>query len=89
MIKGVNRQVIEIMDTGNIYYERALLVVRPEYSKAQRMLLEREAKQMLKSLKAPSSIKKRRVIFYWFVRLFLSAAVGSALTLLILWLTLK
>ena len=32
MIKGINRQVIEIMDTGNLYYERALLVVRPEFA---------------------------------------------------------
>lgn len=29
MIKGVNRQIIEVMDTGNPYFERALLVVRP------------------------------------------------------------
>ena len=29
MIKGVNRQIIEVMDTGNQYFERALLVVRP------------------------------------------------------------
>lgn len=28
MIKGVNRQIIEVMDTGNPYFERALLVVR-------------------------------------------------------------
>ena len=29
MIKGVNRQIIEVLDTGNEYFERALLVVRP------------------------------------------------------------
>ena len=32
MIKGVNRQIIEVMDTGNQYFERALLVVRPGYT---------------------------------------------------------
>lgn len=32
MIKGVNRQIIEVMDTGNPYFERALLVVRPGYT---------------------------------------------------------
>lgn len=31
MIKGINRQVIEVTETGNPYFERALLVVRPSY----------------------------------------------------------
>ena len=31
MIKGINRQVIEVTETGNAYFERALLVVRPSY----------------------------------------------------------
>ena len=32
MIKGVNRQIIEVTDTGNEYFERALLIVRPRFS---------------------------------------------------------
>lgn len=30
MIKGVNRQIIEVTETGNRYFERALLVVRAD-----------------------------------------------------------
>ena len=32
MIKGVNRQVVEINDTGSVYFERALFFVKPEYA---------------------------------------------------------
>ena len=30
MIKGVNKKIIEINDTRNIYFEKAILYVRPE-----------------------------------------------------------
>lgn len=58
MIKGINRTIIEVTDTGNIYYERALLVLKPEYTDVNRSLLEKEAKKMLFSMSAPSAIKK-------------------------------
>ena len=45
MIKGINRTIIEVTDTGNIYYERALLVLKPEYTDVNRSLLEKEAKK--------------------------------------------
>ena len=47
MLRGINRQVLEITETNNMYYEKALLVVRPEYTDAQKNVLEREAKLML------------------------------------------
>lgn len=84
MIKGINRQIIEVTDTGNIYYERALLVLRPEYTGAQRAVLEREAKRILNTMKAPSSIKKKHIFSYWFLRLGCAGIAGSFITLLIL-----
>ena len=32
MIKGVNRQMIEVTQTDSPFYERALFVVKPEYA---------------------------------------------------------
>ncbi len=32
MIKGVNKQVVEISETGNEFFEKAIFFVRPEYS---------------------------------------------------------
>lgn len=49
MIKGVNRQMIEVMETGNPYFERALLVVRPNCTDLQDSQLHEEAQKLLKS----------------------------------------
>ena len=39
MVRGISRQIIEVPDTGNIYYEKAYLVVKPEFSNAQRIVV--------------------------------------------------
>ena len=77
MIKGVNRHIIEITNTGNMYYERALLVLRPEYDNVERSLLEKEARRLIKDMQAPSAIKKRRAFVLWIVRFGISACVGA------------
>lgn len=84
MIKGINRAIIEVTETGNIYYERALLVLRPEYTDVQRGLLEKEAKKMLTSMTAPSAIKKRHALLYWTIRLGAAALLGAFLTYILL-----
>ena len=47
MIKGVNKYVIEVSETGNVYYDKALLFVKPEYTDIERAILEKEAKKVL------------------------------------------
>lgn len=79
MIKGVNRCIIEITETGNTYYERALLFLKPEYASVQREVLEREAKKLLKKSDAPSIVKKGRNFLYWFVRLGGAGTLGVIL----------
>ena len=32
MIKGINRQVVEVRETGSEYFERILFFVKPEYA---------------------------------------------------------
>ena len=83
MVKGVNRQVIEISETNNMYYEKALLVIRPEYCNAQQEVLEREAKNMLRRMYPPSAIRSCHRFFYWLKRLGLSALAGAGISLLI------
>ena len=80
MIKGVNRQIIEISKTGNIYYEKAILVVRPQYRDAQQALLEKQAQKMLKEMKAPSAIRKRSMFIYYALRVLIPAGVGALVT---------
>ncbi len=60
MIKGVNKHVIELLETGNMYYEKALLFVKPEYANVERKILIKEAKKVLKDLDTISAIKERK-----------------------------
>jgi hypothetical protein len=47
MVKGVNRQIIEINDTGSRYFERVLLFVSPEGAELSSKELGSEAKEYL------------------------------------------
>ncbi len=83
MIKGINKQVIEISNTGNPYYEKAWLIVNPEFSHLHQNMLEKEAVRLLKETDKPSCMKTKRNFFFWIVRLGASAFAGAGLTLLL------
>jgi hypothetical protein len=82
MIKGINRQIIEINDTSSTYYEKAWLMVRPEYANLHQSLLEKEAKKLLKDMDAPSSMKTKRNLRAFIPRFILFAVIGAGITLL-------
>ena len=74
MIKGIHRQMIEILDTGNPYFERALLVVQTGMD-TDADVLRREAKDVLASADSCSHLRRAR----WRVHLFhLLLSLGSA-----------
>ena len=79
MERGVSRQIIEVPDTGNIYYEKAYLVVKPEFSDAQRTLLEKEAKRVLRAMDAPSSIKQKNKKWMTVLYFLAAALVGAGI----------
>lgn len=83
MIKGINRQVIEISDLSSIYYERAWLVVRPEYVKIQQNILEKEAKNLMKDISRPSCMGVKRNFSFWALRLGISAILGAGISTLV------
>lgn len=58
MIKGVNRQIIEVHDTGCRYFERALFFVSAEYSEMQKKALQAEAERVVKTYMPPVCRKK-------------------------------
>ena len=51
MIKGVNKNVIEIKDTGNAYFEKAVLYINPDYSCRDAHILRAQADKYLNSIK--------------------------------------
>ncbi len=60
MIKGINHSVIEVSETGNEFYERAILIVKPEYAGVQRAVLEDEARRMLREMDVPGVFRTKR-----------------------------
>ena len=50
LLRGVNRQIIEINETDDIYFEKAVLYVRPEYADGQTAELQESAHVFLKKL---------------------------------------
>lgn len=73
MIKGVNRQVVEIQDTGSEIFERILVIIRPEYSDLSHDTLERETQRVMhnilpstKNKKSKRRKKKTSLPFYLF-----------------------
>lgn len=82
MIKGVNRQMIEVTQTDSPFYERALFVVKPEYAQKSYETLHREATQVMERLEAPSAFRKKNKILFWGLRLGAAALAGAGITLL-------
>ena len=60
MIKGVNRQMIEVNATHNVYFERALLVVRPNCEHLGGKRLQTEADRFVAQLTGYSGLRRTR-----------------------------
>ena len=82
MIKGIRHQIIEVTDTNNKYYERALLVLRPEYASVSNEVLEREAKKMLKAMDTVSSAKPKQLLLSRILCCCLYCAIGVLSTVI-------
>ena len=83
MIKGINHQIIEVTQTENKYYERALLVLKPEYATASAELLETEAKKLLSNMDTISSLKQKSSITNRIVSACIYGGIGSLVTVFI------
>jgi len=88
MIKGVNRQIIEVRETDSRYFERALLFVDPTCRKETEESLKKEADRILSQYagdflptvsrtgRTKNTVGKTRLAFF-----LLGAAVGAAVCL--------
>lgn len=77
MIKGINKYVIEVSETSNRYYDKALLFIKPEYADVQRELLEKEAEKLIRNMDTPSIIKQHKKLMYWGLRIGISVLIGA------------
>lgn len=64
MIKGVNRQVVEVQETDCDYFERILFFVKPEYASLSEGKIRERAGQIAgRAGTAPPTKLRRRVAF--------------------------
>ncbi len=84
MIKGVNKQVLEVTNTENPYFEKIIFFVKPEYGNEDRAKLKKEAESLAKSAsKPPKSRKTKKEICYIISQCALCAGAGAAMTFLL------
>ena len=85
MIKGVNRQVLEMQDTGSEYFEKVLFFVNPKYSTLSEKTLREKAGLTLRATpKVPKTKKQRfKQAVIWAANLTAAAGAGAVLTALI------
>jgi hypothetical protein len=85
MVKGVNRQVLEIIEPQCDYFEKALFFVKPEYSNESDMKLRNQALRSIQNSSVPKTRKQKiKSKAFLVVELLSSALVGSIITALII-----
>ena len=90
MIKGVNRQMIEVTHTGSPYFERAFLVVRNSVVQPPQENLQRQAEKVVQQAGTYAGLRRQRWIRMTQQGVFgLICAVGGALLLWLLQLVLR
>ena len=71
MIRGINRQVVEVTETGCEYFERILFFVKPEYASLSASKLKEQASKITALSGAPPKPKKSKRL-----KFFISLSVG-------------
>ncbi len=61
MIRGVNRQMLEVTHTGSPYFERAFLVVRADSGQAGPEALQALAEKVVRQAEGYSGLRRQRL----------------------------
>lgn len=60
MVKGVNKTIIEINNTGSKYFDRVILFVNPSHSLVPRSRLEKRAQEIIRAAEPGKTKEKRK-----------------------------
>ncbi len=63
MVKGVNKSVIEISETGSKYFSRVILFVAPEYVEKKSKKLTAEAASVIRKIQMSGNTPLRDIIY--------------------------
>lgn len=76
MVKGINRQVLEIRETGSPYFERAFFFVNPEFAFTDEEKLRKAAENALHRPDRLPKTRQKRVKNILYLALGSGAAAG-------------
>lgn len=80
LIKGINRQVVEITETKCEYFERVLFFVKPEFSAISEGDLKERATEIAQSAGIPPATRLRKNRVRLAINLTASALAGAAVS---------
>lgn len=84
MIKGVNRQVVEVSDTGCDYFEKIMFFVKPEYISISESKIRENASRIAGNASAPPATKIVKGRFFEITKSILCVLCGAAAMLIIM-----
>lgn len=80
MIKGINRQVVEITETQCEYFERVLFFVKPEFSAVSEGDLKERASVIAQSVGMPPATRLRKNRIRLALNMGAAAIAGAAVS---------
>lgn len=84
MIKGVNRQVVEVNETQCEYFEKIMFFVKPEYATISEGKIRERAGMIADSSTLPPPTKLKRNRYFEALKLIFSALCGAAAAIIVL-----
>lgn len=86
MMKGVNKQVLEVTNTENPYFEKIIFFVKPEYKSADRKMLQKQAEALATITQKPPKMRvSKRQILRVVLYSVLFTVTGFALSFILNW----
>lgn len=83
MLKGINKQILEITNTDSPYFEKIIFFVRPEGTKLAEGALQKEAERFSKqAVKPPKTRKSSKDRLATLGCVLLGIGAGAALTII-------
>lgn len=84
MLKGVNRQVLEITGTENPYFEKMIFFVKPEFVNEDGAKLKSQAEKLAATAQKPPRMRKSKSeIRRLAVQFAICIAAGAVITLIL------
>lgn len=88
MIKGINKQILEVTNTESPYFEKIIFFVRPQSQQVSESKLKAEAEKISKKLQKPPKSKATpkqiaRTFFYSLMGVGAGVALSFLLNILI------